>query len=56
MSHTNLENYFKEIFSMVQHHKYSIRDIEDLIPFEKDIYVGMLIEYLKQIEQIKGKA
>jgi hypothetical protein len=55
MSHTNLETYFKEIFAMAQHHKYSIKDIESLIPFERDIYVGMLVEYLKQIELIRGK-
>lgn len=33
---------------MAQHHKYSISEIEDLIPFERDIYVDMLLAYLKE--------
>ena len=33
---------------MAQHHKYSISEIEDLIPFERDIYVQMLLQYLEQ--------
>lgn len=33
---------------MAQHHKYSILEMEDLIPFERDIYVQMLLEYLEQ--------
>lgn len=47
LSHTNLENYYSTIFAMAQHHKYSIADLEDLIPFERDIYVELLMQYLK---------
>jgi len=32
---------------MVQHHNYSITELEDLIPFERDLYVGMLMGYLE---------
>ena len=32
---------------MVQHHKYSLSDIEGLIPYERDLYVGMLLSYLE---------
>ena len=31
-SHNNLENYFKTNFAMMQHHKYSLSDIENMIP------------------------
>ena len=43
------------IFSLVQHHKYSITEIENLIPFERDLYVEMLIEYLNKLEEEKRK-
>jgi hypothetical protein len=33
---------------MAQHHKYSISDIENLIPFERDLYVQMLIDFLEK--------
>jgi hypothetical protein len=36
------------VFAMAQHHKYSISDIEGLIPYERDLYVEMLMDYLEQ--------
>lgn len=36
------------VFSLAQHHKYSITEIENLIPYERDLYVDMLMEYLEE--------
>ena len=36
---------------MAQHHKYSITEIENLIPYERDLYVDMLLEFLDQQKQ-----
>lgn len=36
---------------MAQHHKYSITDIEQLYPFERDIYFDMLVEHVQQVNQ-----
>ena len=49
--HNTLENYFQVIFALAQHHKYSIPDIENLVPFERDIYVNMLSNYLQDQEE-----
>ena len=35
-------------FSMMQHHKYSLTEIENMIPWERDIYVDMLITHIKE--------
>jgi len=43
------------IFALAQHHKYSITEIESLMPFERDIYSDMLIAYLKEIEEARNK-
>ena len=32
----------------MQHHNYSLSDIETLMPWERDIYVDMLIDYIKE--------
>ena len=32
----------------MQHHKYSLTEIENMMPWERDIYVDMLITYLKE--------
>ena len=36
---------------MVQHHKYSIEELENIIPFERDIYIVLLNNYLKKLEE-----
>ena len=35
-------------FAMMQHHKYSLTEIENMMPWERDIYVDMLVEYIKE--------
>ena len=38
-------------FALMQYHKYSLEDLEDMIPFERDIYIAMLIQYLEEEKQ-----
>jgi hypothetical protein len=33
---------------MVQHHKYSLTELEEMIPFEREIYVTLLIDHVKK--------
>lgn len=35
----------------MQYHKYSLSDIESMIPFERDIYVNMLVAHLEEEKQ-----
>lgn len=39
------------VFELAQHHKYSISDIENLLPYERDLYFEMLIEFIKLKEE-----
>ena len=48
MSHMNLEAYFKINFSLMQYHKYSLTEIENMIPWERDIYVELLKQHLEE--------
>jgi|TARA_B110000285_G_scaffold24993_1_gene24043 hypothetical protein len=32
----------------MQHHNYSLADLENMIPFEREIYVDMLIQHIKE--------
>jgi hypothetical protein len=43
--------YYKNVFSLAQHHKYSIGDIENLMPYERDLYMDMLIEFIESTKQ-----
>ena len=33
---------------MAQHHKYSISDLENLVPYERDLYVDLLLDYIEE--------
>lgn len=32
----------------MQHHKYSLTELENMLPWERDIYVTMLIQYIEE--------
>jgi len=32
----------------MQHHKYSLSELEDMMPWERDIYVTLLIQYIEE--------
>ena len=57
-SHESLESVFENNFAMMQHHHYSLADIEGMIPWERQIYIGLLVQYLKEekerLESEKG--
>lgn len=50
----DLKNYYKTNFSLMQHHKYSLSELEGMIPWERDIYITLLIQYLED-ENLKLK-
>ena len=33
---------------MVQHHKYNLAELEDMLPFERDIYVDLLQKWIQE--------
>jgi hypothetical protein len=35
----------------MQHHKYSLSELENMMPWERDIYVSMLIAYIEEENQ-----
>lgn len=35
----------------MQYHKYNLQDIENMIPFEREVYVAMLVQFLEEERQ-----
>jgi len=35
-------------FGLMQHHKYSLTDIENLIPWEREIYLTLLHQFIEE--------
>jgi len=38
----------------MQHHKYSLSDIENMIPWEREIYISLLKQHIED-ENLKAK-
>jgi hypothetical protein len=55
MVHESLASYYQVNFALVQHHKYSLTEIENMIPWEKEVYVTLLQQYIEE-ENLKNKS
>jgi hypothetical protein len=51
MGYDNLLNYFQTNFSLIHHHKYSLSELENMIPWERIVYIDLLKAHIKQEEQ-----
>ena len=51
MGHQPLVTYFKTNFALMQHHKWSLSDMDEMMPWEKQVYVDLLQDFLKQEEE-----
>jgi hypothetical protein len=49
-----LENYYRLNFSLMQHHKYSLTEIEHMMPWEREVYVGLLLQHIED-EKMKQR-
>lgn len=48
LSHNTLKNYYETNFSLMQYHKYSMTEIENWIPWERELYINLLIQYIEK--------
>lgn len=47
--------YYKLNFELKQHHGWSIDEIENLLPYERDVYVAMIEQWLKKKQAEEDK-
>ena len=56
LSHENLVNYYNTNFQLMQHHNYSLTELDNMMPWEREIYIAMLIEHLqKKTDKLREK-
>ena len=48
MAHEDLASYYKMNFALMQHHKYSLTELENMMPWEREIYIGLLSQWIKE--------
>ena len=46
LSHESVLNYYNTNFQLMQHHNYSLEELENMMPWEREIYMGLLINYI----------
>jgi hypothetical protein len=50
MMHTSLLKHYERLFAFKQYHGWNIDEINDLIPWELDVVISMLSNYLETVE------
>lgn len=54
LCHDSLANMYKMNFNLMQHHQYSLSELDNMIPWEREVYVKMLTDWLeKEHERMK---
>ena len=51
MGHDSLMNHYKSNFALMHHHKWSVSEIEGMMPWEKFIYIDLLQAHIKAEEE-----
>ena len=43
-------------FAMMQYHNYSLAELENMIPWEREVYVTLLSDYIKEENERQNKS
>jgi len=56
LSHDSLVNHYKTNFAMMQHHGYSLTELDNMVPWEREVYIALLTEWIeKENERLKNE-
>lgn len=47
-SHEGLADYYRTNFILIHEYKYSLTELEGMLPWERDIYLGLLAQKVKE--------
>lgn len=53
LSHESLVNYYQVNYQLVQNHKYSLSDVELMMPWEREVYISLLVDQVKEEKQAR---
>jgi hypothetical protein len=56
MFYNTLENYYRTNFALMQHHKYSLSEVENMMPWERTVYISLLNQWIKEQEEARKAA
>ena len=47
LSHMSLANHYQICFAMAQHYHYSLTELDELLPYELDLYMQMIVDHIQ---------
>ena len=53
LSHESLVNYYQVNYQLVQNHKYSLTDVELMMPWEREVYVSLLKDQMREEKELR---
>ena len=53
--YSNIPIYYNTIWSLVQHHKYSMTEVYEMYPYERDLFVELLMQHIKDQEEERSR-
>ena len=51
MGGEKLATYYQTNFSLMQHHKYDLETLENMMPFERELYIMLLSQHIEDMSQ-----
>ena len=50
LSHETLANYIQTNFGLIHPHRWSLAELDSMLPWEREIYVSLLVQFLEEEE------
>jgi len=51
LGHDSLKNYYRTNFALMHMHKYSLTELDNMLPWEKNVYLDLLKDHIKMLEE-----
>ena len=48
LCHETLINVYKTNFVLLHHYKYSLTELDEMIPWEREVYIALIIDHLEK--------
>jgi hypothetical protein len=48
MFHENMANYYQSNFNLMYIHKFSLTELDNMLPWERTVYITMLNAYIEE--------
>jgi hypothetical protein len=57
MSHEELTSYMQTNFALIKFHNYTLEDLENMVPWEREVYIILVENWIKeQNDQARDRA